>query len=362
MTRRLLRSTTLLAAMGAGAVLYFAQRAFIPVAIALFLSTLLSPVVDRLQRWHVPRSLAAGCVIAMVAVLAWSAVNAAWDPTRNWLERAPEVIRKIDQRVKPLRTTMARLETITRRASALADTAPTTTPASAAPISPAAAGSMALRVTASLLEWLTVIPLSMFFLTGGPPLLARMASALSGNSATQRTLKLTEAIGTEITRYFTTIALINLGLAIATAIALATLGMPNALLWGALSGVLNFIPYLGPMATIGILTAAALVTFDSLGEALAIPGVFLALHLIEGQLVQPLTVGRRLEMNALSILLAVWFGFWFWGIAGVLLAVPTLLVLKVVAQHEPSWHVVHNFLAPNEGWRPLKTRARKSGG
>ena len=76
---------------------------------------------------------------------------------------------------------------------------------------------------------------------------------------------------------------------------------------------------------------------------MAVPGCFVVLHLIEGQIVQPLTVGRRLKVNALVILLAVWFGFWFWGIPGVLLAVPALVALKIAAEHEPSWRIVAEF-------------------
>ena len=78
------------------------------------------------------------------------------------------------------------------------------------------------------------------------------------------------------------------------------------------------------------------------------PGVFIALHLIEGQLVQPLTVGRRCEVNAVVILLGVWFGYAFWGIAGVLLATPVLVGLKVAAQYQPTWRVLRDFLAPND--------------
>jgi hypothetical protein len=78
----------------------------------------------------------------------------------------------------------------------------------------------------------------------------------------------------------------------------------------------------------------------------------LCLHLIEGQLVQPLTVGRRFEVNALVVLLAVWFGYGFWGIPGMLLATPVLVALKVAAQYQPSWRTVRDFLTPNDYWHP----------
>jgi predicted PurR-regulated permease PerM len=185
-----------------------------------------------------------------------------------------------------------------------------------------------------------------------------MGASLAGNEASAKTLRLTEAIRQEVGRYFGTVALINLGLGIATGLAMFALGMPNAILWGVLAGVLNFIPYLGPIAACFIFACAALITFPTLGHALAVPGVFIVLHLIEGQLVQPLTVGRRCEVNALVVLLGVWFGFAFWGIPGVLLATPVLVALKVAAQYKPSWRVMSDFLSPSALWSPIVLKRR----
>jgi len=221
---------------------------------------------------------------------------------------------------------------------------------------PAPIESTAFSMTRSFFEWLAIVPFTLFFLLGGPPLLARMGASLAGSEASAKTLRLTEAIRQEVGRYFGTVALINVGLGIATGIAMYALGMPNPLLWGVLAGVLNFIPYLGPIAACLIFACAALITFAGLAHALAVPGVFVVLHLIEGQLVQPLTVGRRCEVNALVILLGIWFGYAFWGIPGVLLATPVLVALKVTAQHRPEWRVLSDFLSPNGLWHPRSLR------
>jgi predicted PurR-regulated permease PerM len=348
---RLVKATVLLAFVAVGVILYFAQDAFIPVAVALFLALLLTPAVDRLQRWHVPRGLAVTIVMLGVLLAGAGAVNAVWNPAKDWLARAPQTLRTIDARVRPLRAVFAQVDAVTERAGRLTGGSAQSTPTGGGAVAAAETGK-AMSMTKSVLEGLTVIPLMLFFLLGGPPLLARMVASLSGKETTAKSLRLMEAIRVEVGRYFATVALINVGLGAATAAAVAALGMPNPILWGTIAGVFNFIPYLGPITTIVILGGAALVTFDDLGHALAVPGAFIVLHLIEGQVVQPLTVGRRLEVNALVILLAVWFGFWFWGIPGVLLAVPLLVALKVAAEHQPSWQAVRNFLAPNEGWQP----------
>jgi len=352
------KAVILLSILAVGALLYLAQDVFIPVAIALFLALLLSPAVDRLQKWHVRRGMAVGIVLIIVFAAAGAAINAVWTPATQWLARAPQTIKQIDPRLRPLREMFARVDDVAARAGRLtqgpiANTKP-------AIVTPVPGESTAVTVAKSFFEWLSIVPFTLFFMLGGPPLLARMGASLAGSEASTKTLRMTEAIRQEVGRYFGTIALINLGLGIATGLAMFSLGMPNAILWGVMAGVLNFIPYLGPITACVIFTGAALITFPTLGQALAVPGVFVLLHLIEGQLVQPLTVGRRCEVNALVVLLGVWFGFAFWGIAGVLLATPVLVALKVAAQHNPTWQVLGDFLSPSALWNPilLKRRAR----
>jgi predicted PurR-regulated permease PerM len=352
------KAIILLSFLAVGTLLYFAQGVFIPVAIALFLALLLTPAVDRLQRWGLHRGLAVAIVMLVVFAAAAAAVNAIWAPATDWLARAPQTMREIDPRLKPLRDMFARVDAVAERAGRLAQ-APTAVAIKPAILTPVTEHSRAFEFTKSAVESLTVVPLTLFLLLGGPPLLARMGASLAGNEASVRTLRLTEAIRYEVGRYFGTIALINLGLGIATALAMWALGMPNPVLWGVVAGVLNFVPYIGPIAAGLIFAIAALVTFDSLGHALAVPGVFIVLHLVEGQLVQPLTVGRRLEVNALVLLLGVWFGYGLWGIPGILLATPALVALKVAAQYQPGWQVVQDFLAPIGDWRPRSLKRQR---
>jgi predicted PurR-regulated permease PerM len=349
--RRVMKAATLLAMLAVGAILYFAAAAFIPVAIALFFALLLSPAVDGLQRLRMPRTLAAAIVMLTIILAGVAIVDAVAGPAKEWFARAPQTIHKIELRIRPVRSVIAQVDAVKQRADQLAQG-----PHAAAPPlpPPSSGGSYAFEMTQSLLESLTVIPLTLFFLAGGPPLLARMAASLAGSEKSAACLRVTEAIRAELGRYYGTIAVINLGLGLATAAAMAALGMPNALLWGTVAAVLNFIPFLGPVTTLGILAIAALVTFNNVGQALAVPGAFLGLHLIESQLVQPLCVGHRLDLSALVILLAVWFGFWFWGIPGVVLAVPMLVALKVASEHLEGWHSVREFLSPNPKWRPIK--------
>lgn len=351
----LMKAVWLVAIIGVGTVLYVAQDVLIPIAMSVFLAMLLTPPVDRLQRWGLRRGVAVVIVMFVVIAASAAALNAVWAPATEWLARAPQTMRQIDPRLRPVREMFEKVDAVAERAGQLAQGGSAVV-GKPAIVTPVAGKSTAISLTKSLIEWLTVIPLTLFFLLGGPPLLARMGASLAGNEASVRTLRLTEAIRYEVGRYFGTVTLINIGLGACTALAMYALGMPNAILWGVLVAVANFVPYLGPIAAFFILAVAALVTFEDLGHALAVPGVFIFLHLIEGQLVQPLTVGRRLKVNALVVLLAVWLGYGFWGIPGMILAMPVVVAFKVAAEYQPDWRVVRDFLAPNAAWRPRSLR------
>jgi predicted PurR-regulated permease PerM len=141
------------------------------------------------------------------------------------------------------------------------------------------------------------------------------------------------------------------------------LGVPNAFLWGTVAAVLNFVPYVGSATTLVLLSVVALVSFDSIGRMAAVVASFLALATIEGQVAQPLFVGHRLEINPLLVFLAVWFGGWMWGIAGITIAVPSLLALKVAAEHSDRGQSLVAFLSPGRskarrvGRRPIEAAA-----
>jgi len=159
----------------------------------------------------------------------------------------------------------------------------------------------------------------------------------------------------EVGRFYVATTLINLCLGCATAGVMTLFGMPTPYLWGILAAVLNFIPYAGSLVTLTVVTLVAIVTFDGIAHVALVAGSYVGLAAIEGQIVQPLFVGRRLEVNPLLIFLALWFGGLFWGIAGIILATPSLVALKVVAEHANNGGAILRFLGPNDQ-RPDKER------
>ena len=122
--------------------------------------------------------------------------------------------------------------------------------------------------------------------------------------------------------------------------------MPNPVLWGVVAAGLNFVPYLGAAATLTILSVVALVSFDSMAHVALVAASFLGLATIEGQLVEPVFLGRRLHLNPIVVFVAMWVGGWLWGIPGIIFALPVLLAVKVAATHSENGVLLARFLGP----------------
>jgi predicted PurR-regulated permease PerM len=124
--------------------------------------------------------------------------------------------------------------------------------------------------------------------------------------------------------------------------------MPNVLLRGALVACFEFVPYLGALAAVIILGLAGLTTFDSVGHALLAPAAFLAINLVQANVVSPVLLGHRLTLNPVAIFVGLTFFFWIWGVPGAFLAVPLLATLKIFCDHIESLAAVGEFLGQRD--------------
>ena len=337
----------LLVAGGVGTLLYFAHAAFVPVALALLLALVLSGPVEALHRWRVPRGASAAVMLIAILGILMALVNFASVPAQQWFAAAPHTLKVIEKKIRPLEQTMSRVDDLRNSAGSIGSSGhETAKPTAAAPEERAPA--LLLDATrGAVISVVTVIILTLFLLAGGPPMLARMVSAVASDLKSAHIIRVIENVRSELGRFYVTTALINVGLGLATAFAMMWCGMPNPFLWGIMAGILNFIPYAGSTITLLVLTIVAFVSFDGLGRVFAVAGCYLALATIEGQIVQPLLVGRRLQLNPILVFLTLWFGGLFWGVAGIILATPLLVALKVVAKNAAGGQPVLDFLSPH---------------
>jgi predicted PurR-regulated permease PerM len=345
------RALVVLAVCAVTALLYVCHEVFVPVALALLFALVLSSAVEALHRRGLPRVFSAILMLLLLLTIIGGTLSAVAGPAQAWFAGLPQTLQTIERRLRPMRLELNRIEQLTSRADALGSASPPTqrnAPAAAAanPGPPVSAADVLVETRSGIVSTVTVIVLTLFLLSGGPPMLARMMAAVATEVYAAHALKVIEAIRSELGRYYWTIALINLALGVATGVVMMLLGLPNPFLWGTMAAVLNFVPYVGSATTLLILSVVALVTFDGVGRIAAVMASYLALATIEGQVVQPLFVGQRLELNPLLVFLAVWFGGWMWGIAGITIAVPGLVALKVAAEHSDRGEPLVEFLSP----------------
>ena len=148
--------------------------------------------------------------------------------------------------------------------------------------------------------------------------------------------------------YLGAITIINAGLGLAVGLAMWAWGMPGALLFGIGAFVLNFIPYLGAITGVLISAVVALVVMPGLFWPAMVALTYLGLTSLEGQIITPYFVSRRLQMNTVVVFLGVALWAWLWSVIGMIIAVPVLVVLRVLADHVPGWEKFGNFLAGEE--------------
>lgn len=336
-----------------GALLYFAHTAFVPVALALLIALVMSGPVEALYERRIPRGFSAVLIMLTLLGLFAMTLNLISEPAQHWFSNAPQTVRLVKQKIRPLARLVDRVQEIRNNASNIGSVGKAAPPPPA-PANSSDAPAMLDATRAVAVSIVTVVILSMFFLAGGPPMFARLATAFAGDvQSAPRVIDLIEKLRHEVGRFYLTTALINLGLGTATTILMMALGMPAPLLWGTTAAILNFIPYAGSATTLVLLTLVAIVSFDSLSHVLAVTGGYLALATLEGQVVQPLLVGRRLALNPVIVFLALWFGGFFWGIAGIILATPALVAVKVYAENSRNGKPLLDFLSPHHGRRIL---------
>jgi len=328
---------------------YHARSLVVPVILAVMLDFLFSPLVRRLKRARVPPALSGALVVlGLVATLSVSIYGLS-GPAAVWMARAPESMRMIESRLERLRRPMER---VTRTADQVEKLTEVTQGAPergvvTVQVKDRSVSQMLFGGTQDLLgSALTVFVLLYFLLAAGDMFLTKVIRVLPRLQDKKRAVQIARDTEDQISAYLITTTGINLVFGVVVGCAMHLLGVPNAVLWGALAAISNYVPYLGAMAMLVVLSVVAVLHFDDPGSALLVPASFLALNLVESALVSPLLVGRKLTLNPVVVFLGVLLWGWLWGFMGALLAVPILATFKIVCDHVEGLAPVAEFLGP----------------
>ncbi len=327
--------------------LYLARDFFLPVVIAVLLNFLLWPVVRALKAMWIPEKVGAAIVLAALLGGGGFGVYKLSGPASDWMAKAPSSLRLVARKVKPLQEPVERMSEAARQVQKITDLDGQQGDARTVQIADDNLTTVVFNSTWSVLAGGAVATILLYFLlASGDLFLRKIVRLVEDPKDKKRVIRVARKLERSISSYLLTISAINLGLGLAVALALYLLEMPNPLLWGAMAMALNFIPYLGAVVGLAVISVVAFATFESLGVALTVAFVYLTLTAIEGLVITPIILGRRLTLNPVVVFVGLLFWTWLWGPVGSLLAVPLLATLRLFCEQFKSLHPLADFMGP----------------
>ncbi|MGQ0660357.1 AI-2E family transporter [Sphingosinicella sp.] len=334
---RLLAGLVLMFGIALTVALPFALRAgaefFLPVTAALVIAIALVPTLEWLERRRIPSALAALLCVVLFLVLANIAVAAIVIPASQWFQVLPERIGQLRETLAPIVALYANLEQFVQ---GIVDQIGAGEPAAAVQAVRVETPNTLLQILAAsapfaVIQMFFAVLVIYFFLAGWTRMRRRTITTRSSFAGAMTTARVIQQVVDATSAYLGTITLVNIGVGALLALVLWLLGMPSPLMWGGIAALLNYIPYLGPIAAALLLAVGGLMSFpQDVWFALLPALIFIGLHLVEANLVTPAIVGRRLTINPLMILLSLSFWAWVWGTTGALLAVPLLIIIRTI--------------------------------
>jgi len=328
--------------------LYLAKAFLAPVVLAVVFNSLLSPFVRALKRVHIPEALGAAVVMLAGLGLASSVIYELSGSVSDWVGRAPQILGKVST---GLQRWKAPVERVTQAGEQVSKITQVTAPAPSAKQPPQVEvrqpgifEGIVSKTRDLVLGLLVFLILLFFLLSSGDLFLRKLIHVLPRLQDKKRAVLIMREIEDHISQYLITVAMINACLGFAGGLVFWAFGMPNPVLWGTLAFALNFVPYLGALTEIVIVGLVATATFPELSRALLVPASYLGLAAIEANLFTPFVMGRRMTLNPVIIFGAVTFWGFLWGILGIFLAVPALVMLKIFCEHVRPLAPIAEFL------------------
>ena len=335
----------------------------LPFLLAVVLKLLLQPAMRFLcERARLPASLAALLLIAVLFGAVAGIGLAISVPAAGWITKWPQTVAALEEKLSALqgpvtfvRHGMDQLEHLMQRAPSPG------APAAVSLQQPSNLEGVGLSIllgTQHVVGRLFVLVVVLFFLLGsGDSFLRKIVEVTPTFSDKKRVVLIFNEVEQNVSGYLVTITIMNALVGCASGIAMYFCGMPDPLLWGTVAFLLNYIPILGPMAALVIFFAVGLLSSSDLWHAFIPPGIFLAIHMLEGENLTPRLLARRFTLNPVLVIVSLFFWDWLWGIPGALLSVPLLAIFKIVCDRVPGLMPLGHVLGAAASTKPIAPMA-----
>jgi predicted PurR-regulated permease PerM len=321
---------------------YVAREVIMPLTFAVVLALLLQPALRLLERLRLPRTLAALLLIFALLGTIVGLGTAVSGPARSWAGKLPEGIPRLQEKLSFVREPVNTLQRFLQQVENFGGTESKNTAESAQGPTFLTRLFTGTRNFAS--GFFTTVLFLFFLLVSGDIFLQRFVEILPRFSSKRQVVEIDQQIERDISAYLVTITIMNAAVGIAVAMAMWLTGVGDPILWGTVAFLLNYVPILGPVLGVLIFLLAGLLTHDVLWQALLPAGLYLGIHLIEGETVTPMLVAKRFTLNPVLVIISFVFWFWLWGVPGAILSFPMLAMTKIVCDRVKSLAVFGHFL------------------
>jgi predicted PurR-regulated permease PerM len=322
---------------------YVAREIILPLIFAIVLKLLLQPAFRILEQLHVPRTIAALLLILALFGTVVGLGTAISSPARTWAAKLPEGIPRLQERLSFMREPVDTLQRFLQQVEDFGGTGPSPNAAASAQ-GPTLLSKLFTGTRNFASGFFTTVLFLFFLLVSGDIFLHRLVEIMPRFRSKRQVVDIAQQIESDISAYLVTITIMNAAVGIATALAMSLTGVGDPILWGTVAFLLNYVPILGPTLGVLIFLLAGLLTHDTLWQALLPAGLYLGIHLIEGETITPMILARRFTLNPVLVIIALVFWFWMWGIPGAILAVPMLAITKIICDRLQSLAAFGHFL------------------
>ncbi len=342
------RSLTVLSTIAVLVTFYFAKDLVLPVLLGVLIALTLSPLTRFFHKFGIPHAISAIFLIVMTAGLIVGSVIFSAGTVNSWVANAPEIGATLKDKLSGISETIDDVRDASEEVEEMAEGDGSKPVQEVVIRQPSLLDSAVSTLTSFATTVAVSLILATFLLASGDMFYIKLVQSFKSMTGKKRALTAVYDIERKVSRYLLTITVINAGLGVSVAIALYLLGLDYAYIWGIAAFLLNFVPFVGGLVGTVLVGASAIVQFDSIYYALAAPIAYQILTGVEGQFVTPTLVGRRLEMNTVAVFLTVVLWGWLWGIPGALVAVPFLVVFKVICENFDGLETIANFLGKSD--------------
>jgi predicted PurR-regulated permease PerM len=327
--------------------LYFGKEVVLPIVLALVLKLMLQPVMSLLcERLRVPQALAAILLITCLFMAVAAVVLTISVPASAWIQRIPEILPDLQQKLKGLSEPIAYVQQAFSAIDKIVASPGQDPNMSAVAVKDGSgvAGALALGTVAALTRFFATMVVLFFLLACGGRLLRGLIEVLPRFSDKRQAVAIATEIQHNIGGYLLTITVMNTVVGVATGLAMWACGLGDPILWGSTAFLLNYVPILGPLVGIGIFLVAGIITLDGPWVALMPAGLYLIIHIAEGETITPMLLANRFRLNPVLVVGSLFFWHAMWGIPGALLALPLLAMFKILCDHvealKPAAHII----------------------